>query len=157
MFQGEVRAIYLRPGRAEPTVSVQNVDAVPGRGLQGDHRFSPDPRAPQVPAKTELTLIEIEAIEAVGRDYALALRPDETRRNLLTRGVPLNQLVGREFEIGEVRCRGLQLCEPCDHLEGLTRPGIKKALLHRGGLRAQILSEGEIRVGDAVRPAAPRD
>jgi MOSC domain-containing protein YiiM len=77
----------------------------------------------------------------------------ETRRNIATTGVPLNHLVDREFSVGEVRLRGTRLCEPCKYLEGLTRPGVMGGLVHRGGVRAQILNEGVIRVGDVIRPA----
>ncbi len=69
------------------------------------------------------------------------------------RGVPLNHLVGREFQIGPVRLRGIKLCEPCGHLEKMTVPGIEKALLHRGGLRAEILTSGTLRPGDPVKPS----
>jgi MOSC domain-containing protein YiiM len=71
----------------------------------------------------------------------------------VTRGVPLNHLVGREFTVGGVRLRGIKLCEPCAHMESLSRPGARKALLHRGGLRAQILESGTIRAGDPIAPA----
>jgi MOSC domain-containing protein YiiM len=97
-----------------------------------------------------VTLIEVEALEALQRDYGVELQPSESRRNIVTRGVALNHLIGREFSVGDVRLRGLELCEPCGHLEGLTRPGVKQGLIHRGGLRAQILSEGVINVGDRI-------
>jgi MOSC domain-containing protein YiiM len=97
-----------------------------------------------------VTLIESEAIDAVNRDYAMRIDPIETRRNILTRGVALNHLVGKEFSVGNVRLRGLELCEPCKHLEGMTRPGVMRALVHRGGLRAQILQGGVVSVGDSI-------
>jgi MOSC domain-containing protein YiiM len=98
----------------------------------------------------ELTLIEAEAIEALKRDYDVDLAPGEARRNVVTDGVPLNHLVGHEFQIGEVRVRGIRLCEPCGHLQALTGRPVIKGLRHRGGLRAQILNQGVIRVGDVV-------
>ena len=98
----------------------------------------------------ELTLIEAEAIEAIKTEYKVELAPGDARRNLVTRGVPLNHLVGREFRIGDVLIRGIRLCEPCSHLEALTQRPVIKSLRHRGGLRAQILKEGTIRVGDSV-------
>jgi MOSC domain-containing protein YiiM len=85
------------------------------------------------------------------REYKVALLPGEARRNVVTRGVPLNHLVGHDFAIGDVRVRGIRLCEPCGHLEALTGLPVIKSLRHRGGLRAQILTQGVIRVGDAVR------
>ena len=84
--------------------------------------------------------------------YRLAMEPKETRRNLVTRGVPLNHLVGRQFTIGEVLLEGVELCEPCGHLEKLTVPGIRKALTHRGGLRARIITGGKLREGNRIRP-----
>jgi len=89
----------------------------------------------------------------MARDNELAIAPGEARRNVITRGTPLNHLVGREFVVGSVRLRGIRLCEPCSHLEGLTRRGVLAGLIHRGGLRAQILVGGEIRVGDPITPA----
>jgi MOSC domain-containing protein YiiM len=132
--------------------AIAEVHAIPGVGLEGDRYarqqgtfFKPEP-------DYELTLIEAEAIEALSRDYGIQLAPRDARRNLVTRDVPLNHLVGKEFFIGKVKIRGIRLCEPCDHLQQLTeRPGIIKGLLHRGGLRAQILTEGTIRVGQIVR------
>lgn len=132
--------------------SVSSVEAVVAKGLKGDRKF----RNPSHPKKDtpdrEVTLIESEAIDAVNRDYALRIDPIETRRNILTRGVALNHLVGREFTVGPVRMRGIMLCEPCTHLEALTRKGVMRALVHRGGLRAQVLDGGTIRVGDPISP-----
>jgi len=99
----------------------------------------------------ELTLIEAEAIEAVKHEYDFELAPGDARRNVVTRGVALNHLVGREFQIGDVKIRGIRLCEPCKHLQRLTGRDVILGLTHRGGLRAQILTEGTIHVGDPVR------
>jgi MOSC domain-containing protein YiiM len=93
----------------------------------------------------------VEAIEALKREYGVELAPGEARRNLVTRDVPLNHLVEKEFQIGEVRVRGIRLCEPCSHLQTLVGRPVIKGLRHRGGLRAQIVSGGMIRVGDMVR------
>jgi MOSC domain-containing protein YiiM len=101
----------------------------------------------------EASLIEIEAVEGLQRECGIAITPAESRRNILTRGIRLNDLVGREFTVGAVRMKGIKLCRPCDHLEALTKPGVKVGLHNRGGLRAQILNEGVIRVSDAVTPA----
>jgi len=133
------------------------VHARPGKGLEGDRYFKevgtysgkPGPRG--APPAREVTLIELEAIEALKRDYGIELDPGDIRRNIVTHGVPLNHLVGREFRVGDVAMRGIRLCEPCAHLEELTRRGVLRALVHRGGLRAQILTDGVIRVGDAVQ------
>jgi MOSC domain-containing protein YiiM len=126
--------------------------AVPGRGLEGDRYFAGIGTFSATPSVggRDITLIEIESIQAL--DVALAA--EDARRNIVTSGVPLNHLVNREFQVGSVRLRGTRLCEPCAHLEKLTQPGVVKELVHRGGLRAQILSEGVIRLGDAVKPDA---
>jgi MOSC domain-containing protein YiiM len=132
-------------------VSVNAVHAVPGKGLEGDRYFN---QAGALSEKhgpgREVTLIEIEALEALKRDHEIELDPADSRRNIVTRGVPLNDLVGREFRVGEVTLRGISLCEPCSHLARLTQPGVLPGLVHRGGLRAQILTDGMIRVGDVV-------
>ena len=131
--------------------SVDEVRAWPGRGLEGDRYFL---RAGTYSARDgadrEITLIETEALEALLRDYGVDLDPAETRRNVATRGVPLNHLVGRVFRVGAATARGLRLCEPCSHMERLSGKRIRAGLVHRGGLRAQILTEGRIRVGDDV-------
>lgn len=151
-FVGVV-AIFTAAKSGEPMQLAEIVQAVAGKGIVGDRKFRDGGGGKKDTPDREITLIESEAVEAVNRDYPLRIEPIETRRNILTRGVALNHLVGREFTIGRVRLRGLRLCEPCGHLESLTRKGVMRALLHRGGLRAEILEGGEIKVGDAVRPA----
>ena len=150
MFTGTIHSIHIATAAKEPTHAVDEVHAIPGVGLEGDRYalqqgtfYKPEPAF-------ELTLIEAEAIEAIKTEYKVDLAPGEARRNLVTRGVPLNHLVGREFRIGDVLIRGIRLCEPCSHLEELTQQPVMKSLRHRGGLRAQILKEGTIRVGDPV-------
>ncbi len=151
MWAGTVESIHIAPAARERMQSLDQIQAIPGVGLEGDRYalrqgtfFKPLP-------DFELTLIEAEAVEALRRDYDVDLDSGEARRNLVTRGVPLNHLVGRDFRIGEVKIRGIRLCEPCSHLQELTgRPAVIKGLRHRGGLRAQILSPGIIRVGDTV-------
>jgi MOSC domain-containing protein YiiM len=134
-------------------LSVGEVRAVPGRGLEGDRYYSKDGSFSDTPGSgREITLIEIEAIEALARDYKFELSPGDARRNIVTRGVPLNHLVGREFSVGEVVLRGVRLNEPCNHLAGLTHEKVKQGLVHRGGLRAEILNEGVIRAGDPIEP-----
>ena len=98
----------------------------------------------------ELTLIATEALAGLAEEHGVDLTAAESRRNLATRGIDLNELEGRRFRVGDVVCEGIELCEPCRHLQGLTKPGVLRGLVHRGGLRAAILTEGEIAVGDAV-------
>jgi MOSC domain-containing protein YiiM len=151
MPNGTVESIHIASAAEAPVQSVGQVVANPGGGLEGDRYslksgtfYKPEP-------DYELTLIESEAIEALWRDYQIELPAGDARRNIVTRDVPLNHLVGKEFVIGDVRIRGIRLCEPCEHLQKLTGKKLIKGLLHRGGLRAQILTKGTIRVGDAVK------
>ena len=154
MFEGKVSGIFIGPEKGKPMIGVTDVRAIAGRGLDGDRYFAKQGTFSQKDGPSrEITLIEQEALDAVGRSYDVDVDPAETRRNILTEGVPLNHLVDKEFTVGEVRLRGLKLCEPCGHLEELTAKGVKKPLIHRGGLRAQILTDGTIRVGDRVSGA----
>jgi MOSC domain-containing protein YiiM len=120
--------------------TVDSVRALAGKGLEGDRYFHPEGAKPG----QALTLIEAEAVEDVG------LLPGETRRQVTVRGVRLNDLVGKRFRVGDVECYGVELCEPCLHLQELTRPGIIRELAHRAGINADILSDGTISVGDRV-------
>ncbi|HWO42464.1 MAG TPA: MOSC domain-containing protein [Candidatus Eisenbacteria bacterium] len=149
---GSVVAIYIAPVGRAPMRSVAEVRAVQGQGLTGDRYAAKLGTYSNQPGSgRDVTLIESEAIEALARDYQLELDPGSTRRNIVTRNVPLNHLVGREFHVGAARLRGTRLCEPCAHLENLTRKEIVRGLIHRGGLRAEIVRSGTIRVGDPVR------
>jgi MOSC domain-containing protein YiiM len=136
-------------------VSVQEVRAVAGRGLEGDRYFSKDGTFSDNPTTSgrQVTLIESEALDALARDYDAKIEYKDARRNIVTRGVALNHLVGHEFSVGGVRMRGVRLAEPCNHLASLTHEKVKPGLVHRGGLRADILTDGVIRVGDAVEVA----
>ncbi len=127
-------------GESDALRSVETVSAVEGCGLAGDRHYEPAGQR----AGGALTLIEAEVLEDVG------LSGPASRRQVVVRGVRLNDLIGKRFRVGEVECLGVELCEPCRHLESLTRPGIIKELLHRGGLNADILSSGTIAVGDTV-------
>lgn len=152
MSEGRVAGIHVAPAGRAAMIAVARVEAVAGRGLEGDRyaegtgTFSRSPGAGR-----QVTLIESEAVEAAGREYGVKVAPGDCRRNIVTAGVPLNHLVGREFAVGEVLLRGVRLCEPCGHMERLSEPGIREALVRRGGLRAEIVRGGTIRVGDPVR------
>jgi MOSC domain-containing protein YiiM len=152
MIKGTLVSIHICASAAAPMVSVPQARAVPGRGLEGDRYFTGtgtySHHEPQ--PDNEVTLIESEAIEALKRDYKIEIPAGDSRRNLVTRDVPLNHLAGREFQIGAVTLRGLRLCEPCGHLEEVSGRPVRKGLVHRGGLRAQVLTEGMIRVGDSI-------
>src|SRR5262245_60496270 len=150
---GIVVGIYCAPAAGKPPQPVAEARALPGRGLEGDRYFRRQGTFSQTAGGgREVTLIESEALDALERDYAIRLEPGAARRNIVTRGVPLNHLVGREFAVGSVRLRGVRLCEPCTHLEKLSVKGVLRGLVHRGGLRADIVSEGTIRTGDPISP-----
>ena len=150
---GVVNAIYLAARATEPPRAVEQAVAVAGHGLEGDRyfeaagTFSASPRG-----GVQLTLIDAAALEALEREHEIRLEPGASRRNLVTRGIDLNGLVGQRFRVGEVLCQGVRLCPPCGHLERLTAPGVGRGLLDRGGLRADVLESGTIRVGDPIWP-----
>ena len=127
-------------GPSDALLPVGSVVALAGKGLEGDRHFCPEGAMPG----QALTLIEAEALDDVGLTGA------QSRRQVVVRGVRLNELVGRRFRVGDVECVGVELCEPCLHLQKLTRPGIIKDLIHRAGINADILTDGQIRVGDGV-------
>lgn len=145
---GRVELLVLADSAAGPLRSVERVEAVPGRGLRGDRYFE---GAGTFSGNTgngrEVTLVEAEHLDALG----LIEYPD-ARRNVVTRGIDLNALVGRRFAIGDVALVGRRLCEPCAHLARLTEPGVLRGLVHKGGLRADLVTGGELRVGAPVRP-----
>src|SRR5919204_1307146 len=151
MDEGRVVGIFLTPEHGELPETVERARALAGKGLEGNRYFYADGDAPDGRA---LTLIAAEALEAFEQDTNIVLSAAETRRNVLTRGIDVNALVGKRFRVGNVECRGVGLCEPCLHLQSLTRPGVLNGLVHRAGLNADILGDGEIAVGDAVGPAA---
>lgn len=152
MGKGTVVSIHVAATASGPMASVEAARAIADRGLEGDRYFHRRGTYSKRPGPDrEVTLIEIEAIEGLKRDYGVEIDPGASRRNIVTRGVPLNHLVGREFQIGEVTLRGICLCKPCAYLERLSRQGVLRGLIHRGGLRAQILIGGMIRVGDRVK------
>ena len=156
---GVVASIFIAAEPEAPMRPVDEVEAVEGVGLQGDRYSVREGRYRKHvgDASRDVTLFEQEAVEAVQRDYSIDLEPHDMRRNVMTTGVALNHLVGREFTVGDVRLRGVKLCEPCAHLEQLAGKPVRTPLKHRGGLRAQIVEGGTIRVGDQVQLASPRD
>lgn len=146
-----VVSMHLAVVGGAPMNSVINVLAVVGKGLEGDRYASKLGTYSNQPGSgRDVTLIEVEAIEALKRDYGIELDPGLARRNIVTRGVPLNHFVEKEFKIGEVILRGTRLCDPCAHMDKLTVKGAMRGLIHRGGLRAEILKGGMIRVGDKL-------
>jgi MOSC domain-containing protein YiiM len=147
---GAVEAIYLAAAKKEPRRRVDAVLAIAGKGLEGDRYFgAPRGRSAKYAPERQVTLIEAEAIDdvaATGRAFTGA----DARRNVVTRGVRLNELVGRTFRVGQAVLRGVERCDPCTHLGRLTYAGVTRDLRDRGGLRAEVLVDGVIRVGDGV-------
>jgi MOSC domain-containing protein YiiM len=155
MWRGTVVSIHIAREAGGPMVGIDPARAVAGRGLEGDRYHDGTGFYSGHPGPIrEVSLIEEETIEALRRDHNLALAPGVTRRNILTRGVPLNHLVGREFRVGGATLRGVELCEPCQHIVDVTgMRSLLPTLIHRGGLHAQVLGEGLIRPGDVVEEA----
>lgn len=152
---GRIVAIYTAVGSGHPMQLRTEVRAVPGRGLEGDRYFTDSGRFSEqrLPGReiTELTLIESEVVQYLRLEWGLDVEEADSRRNLVTRGVALNDLVGAQFDVGEVRLRGASLCEPCVSLvRSPQHRHLLRALAHKGGLRAQVLSEGTIKPGDPV-------
>jgi MOSC domain-containing protein YiiM len=137
--RGSVQAIHITPEESALPAPVNAVE-VTADGVVGDRYH----------ASRDLTLVEQEALEGLREDTGIELSAAEVRRQVLTRGVRLNDLVGRRFTVGEVECVGQELCEPCNHLQSLTYDGVLRGLVHRGGLRADIVRGGRIAVGDSV-------
>ena len=138
-MRGSVEGIHIAPGKSVLPSPVGEVE-VTAEGVVGD-RYG-DSR--------DLTLIEAEALEGLRHDTGIVLTAAESRRQVLTRGIRLNELVGKRFAVGGVECQGQELCEPCSHLQSLTYNGVLRGLVHRGGLRADIVRGGRIAVGDEV-------
>ncbi|MGZ4165869.1 MAG: MOSC domain-containing protein [Solirubrobacteraceae bacterium] len=147
---GRVEQIWVSPSAGEPATPVASGRALPGQGIDGDRHVTGAGTFPSGLPGSALTLIEAEVCES----FDPPLGPDDHRRNVLTRGVALNDLVGHEFTVGAVRCRGMRLCEPCTVVQRYAGRPVLRALVHRGGLRADILSEGEIHPGDEIRAVA---
>jgi hypothetical protein len=146
--RGAVEALAIAPAAEAPMALVDEAVAHAGRGLEGDRYFDGAGTFSNPQSNGhDLTLIEAEVVDELG------LPPEEARRNVVTRGIDLNALVGSRFRVGDVECVGRRLCEPCAQLQRLTHPGILRDLVHRGGLRADVLGDGTVRVGDEVLPA----
>jgi len=144
---GRVRAIYISAKKGDMPTAVERAQAHAGKGLVGNRYYFER----GAPAGNALTLIAAEAIEAFTTETGIPLTAQESRRNVLTEGIDLNALVGEPFRVGEVDCIGVELCEPCTTLQAMTRPGVLQGMVHRAGLNADILTDGEIAVGDPVR------
>jgi MOSC domain-containing protein YiiM len=156
MHRAVIAHIFVAAGKGERMQERERVNALAGAGLEGDRYAAGKGTFSKPTPDRHVTLIESEALEAVQRDYGIEVTAQATRRNLVTSGAYLNHLVGRVFRVGEARLRGVELCEPCQLLEkevGVV--GARAALLHRGGLRAEILDGGSIAVGEPIEEITP--
>lgn len=152
-WEGTLAGIYIAPVATGAMDAVSEVEAIAGFGLDGD-RYAAEAGTWSQPDRPwgQVTLIECETVTALARDHGVDISDGLHRRNLVTAGVPLNHLVGETFRIGDVVLRGLRLCEPCGHLDSVSRQRLSRWLTHRGGLNAEILSGGRITVGALLRP-----
>ncbi len=146
-MSGRVVAIFVADAHSGPTRSVDSIEVIAGRGVVGDRHLKPEGATS---GASDLTLIESEAIRAFAAETGIPLEPRETRRQIVTEGVRLNDLVDASFRVGGIDCRGIELCEPCKHLEGLTRPGVLRGMAHRAGINANAAADGTIAVGDEI-------
>ena len=148
---GRLEAIFIAPHAGAPMHTIEEVRAIAGRGLEGD-RYAERRGTFSVAGSrgNEITLIAGEVLDELRLPDGHSLSGAEARRNLVTRGLDVDALIGRRFQIGQLELIGRRRCEPCAHLQRLTRPGVLRALVHRGGLRADLLSTGTLRVGDAI-------
>jgi len=152
-WRGVLQAAFRAAEASAPMEELPTATLVAGVGVEGDRYATARGTYSHKPHEDrQVTLIEIEALEAVRRDYDIELLPRETRRNLLTRGVPLNHLVGRRFRVGEAVLFGGRLNVPCQYLEDLLRKRVFKPLIHRSGLNCRIERGGVVRPGDAIEP-----
>jgi hypothetical protein len=141
---GIVVGILIAQDAEAQLTRVDSVAALAGHGLEGD-RYAKGTGTFTAPGRGyELTLVEADVLDEIELSW------EDARRNIVTTGISLNTLVGQTFQVGTVTCVGARLAEPCSHLEKLARPGLLRPLVHRGGLRADILIAGTIAVGDRV-------
>ena len=155
---GRVEYVHVAPDSGEPMTSKTEVEAVAGRGLRGDRYFENEglwnvlDEEGDTQEASQVTFIEGETLDAVEREAGVDLDPAAHRRNVTTREVALNHLVGERFRVGDAVCEGVSLCEPCGYLQSMTgEPDLVDALTHRGGLNAAIVESGGVRAGDDIR------
>ena len=143
---GVVEGIFFGAIEEGPLEAAESVQVQTGAGIEGDRYGNKD-----------ITLFEAEAIEGLKDDTGIELRPNEIRRNVMTRGMPLNDLLGHRIRVGEVEAVVTELCHPCSHLQKLTQPGVLRGLVNRGGLNADVVSGGTIRIGDQIEDLGPAE
>jgi MOSC domain-containing protein YiiM len=149
---GVVEAIYIAERSGQPMRAVTEVEGAAGRGLLGDRHCRPADAPPLAPNDRvpDISLVEAEVLASLLADHEIDLPPSQTRRNIITRGVRLQSLIGRRFRLGGLVCEGVEICEPCVHVQQKVGKPILRPLVHRGGLRARILEGGVVRTGDQI-------
>ena len=145
-MEGVVEGIFWGAVDEGPLDAAEEVQVATGAGIEGDRYGHRD-----------ITLFEAEAIEGLREDTGIELAPSEIRRNVMTRGISLNDLLGHRIRVGEVEALVTELCHPCAHLQSLTQPGVLKGLVNRGGLNADVVRGGAIRVGDRIEDLGPSE
>lgn len=145
-----VEAIFTTPAAGQPMIAHDRIGAIAGQGLEGDRYTLGTGFYSDGQDGRQLTLIEAEDLDRLNAS-GVELTRQESRRNIVTRGVKLPALIGKQFYVGDVLCEGIRMCPPCNHLEDLTRPGPLSGLARSGGIRAHILTDGTIQIGDEVR------
>jgi MOSC domain-containing protein YiiM len=146
-----VENIHITAESAQAVEPVERVTVVAGRGVEGDRKYGEH----QPGDGKDLTLIPAESLETLAEEHGIELAPGESRRQVTTRGIDVHDLVGRRFTVGTVEAVGIELCEPCSHLQSLTQPGVMRGLVHRAGINADVVRDGEIAVGDEVVDLGP--
>lgn len=155
-WTGVVRHLHTTPRAYLPMRAMSSLELVAGKGIVGDRYmignesgfYSDKPEEGR-----QVTLFEIEVLQALKRDYDIDFGPEEHRRNVTVEGVPLNSLVGKRFWLGETLLESTRLSVPCKHIEEVTGKEVFNPLVHRSGLNCKILTGGTVRVGDVLRPA----
>jgi hypothetical protein len=152
-LMGHVEAICVAPAAEAPMRPLSEVEALAGIGLANDRYalgvgyYSPRPTDP---GAREVTLLEAEVLDWLAAEHGIALAPTEHRRNLTTRGVRLEALIGKRFRVGDVLLDGVRDCPPCEHLEQVSGKRVMRLLLGRAGIRARVVGGGTIRIGDTI-------
>jgi MOSC domain-containing protein YiiM len=153
---GRVEHIFTTPSAGQPMVSAEQALAIAGQGLEGDRYATAQgyySHRPLPGGGRQITLLEAEVLDWLAAEHGIELTPLEARRNVVTRGIALEPLIGRRFRVGQLLLEGVRICEPCVYLEQLTGKPVNDPLVHRGGLRANILEGGTLKVGDHITPA----
>lgn len=155
---GRVEAIHIAPAAGAPMAALDRARVTAGSGIEGDRYATGRGHWSAIRRSGDgLTLVEAEVIESLAREHGIVLRPGETRRNVTVRGVRLDGLIGRRFRLGTALFSGVRRCEPCSYLEGLVGAPVLHPLVHRGGIRVDVVEGGEFAVGDAIVPVEPVD